>query len=74
MAQLKSRNFTHHKYTSWLSKTVHGVPRGSILGAPLFHLYINNLLLNIQEVKLVLFAEETNILVPDKNEDAVQQK
>jgi hypothetical protein len=74
MTQLGSRNFTQHKYTSWLSKTVYGVPQGSILGPCLFHLYINNLPLGIQGVKLVLFAEETNIIFSDKNEDAVQQK
>ena len=37
-------------------------------------LYINDILLNIQGVKLVLFANDTNILLVDKNEDALQQK
>jgi len=40
----------------------------------LFLLYINGILLNIQGVKLVLFADDTNMLVVDKNEDALQQK
>jgi hypothetical protein len=71
---MERKNFTQHKYTSRLSKPVHGVPQGSILGPPLYHLYINNLPLNIRGVKLVLFAEQTNILVADKNEDAVQRK
>ena len=71
MTKLESRNFTQHTYTSWLSRTVQGVPQGSILGPPLLNLYIN---LNIQEVILVLFAEKTNILVTNVNEVVVQQK
>jgi len=74
MTQLESINFTQHTHTSWLSKTVQGMPQGSILGPPLFHLYINNLPSNIHGVILVLFAEETSILVARKNEDGVQQK
>jgi hypothetical protein len=45
-----------------------------MLGPLLFLLYINAILLNIQGVKLVLFADDTNILVVEKNEDALQQK
>ena len=45
-----------------------------MLGPLLFLLYINDILLNNQAVKLVLFADDTNILVVGKNEDALQQK
>jgi hypothetical protein len=37
-------------------------------------LYINDLPLNIQEVKLVLFADDTNILVADKDDNVLQHK
>lgn len=44
------------------------------MGPLLFLVYINDLPLNIHRVKLVLSADDTNILVADKNEDALQQK
>jgi len=37
-------------------------------------LYINNLPLNIQDAELVLFADDNNILIIDKNIDAVEER
>jgi hypothetical protein len=44
------------------------------LGPLLFLIYINDLPLNIQGAKLILYADDTNVLIVDKNEEALQTK
>jgi len=50
----------------------HGVPQGSVFGAPFVLLYINDLPSNIQDATLVPFADDINILIIDNSFDAVQ--
>jgi retron-type reverse transcriptase len=61
-------------YVSTTKEIEHGVPQGSILGPILFLLYINDLPLNITGTKIVLFADDTNILVSDENKNDLQYK
>jgi len=50
-------------FSEW-GKLKHGVPQGSVLGPLFFLLDINNLLNSITDLsKLVLFADDTNIIV-----------
>jgi hypothetical protein len=55
------------KATSSIRHTGVGVPQGSILGPILFSLYINDLPQNIPKAKVVLYADDTNMLIMGKN-------
>jgi len=61
-------------YVPTTKEIEHGVPQGSILGPTLFSLHINDLSINIMGSKIVLFADDTNILVSDGNINNLQYK
>ena len=60
-------NNTLYRYSALYRDTNYGVPRGSILGPILFWLYVNDLPGYVQNATLVHYADDTNILVVDKD-------
>jgi hypothetical protein len=55
-----------NKYISSSKEVKHGVLQDSVLGPLLFLLYINDLPLNVPGAELVLFVDDTNLLVTGK--------
>jgi hypothetical protein len=62
------------RYTSVLKEIQHSVPQRSVLDPPLFLLYINDLPIHIQETKMVLLADDTNIQIKATKENVLNQK
>jgi hypothetical protein len=73
-SQTDRSKYTQHRFESSPRAISNGVPQGSILGPLLFLIYINDLPLNIQGAKFILYADDMNVLVIDRNEEALQIK
>jgi hypothetical protein len=72
--QSDSSNFRVDRYRSSFMEIKQGVPQGSVLGALLFLLYINDLPSNIHGAKLVMFIDDINVLITDSDVGALQSK
>jgi hypothetical protein len=59
---------------STLKEIKYGVPQGSVLGPLLFLMFINDLPRVIQNAEVVLFAEDTSILITENNTLLLNEK
>ena len=69
-----TNNNALENYSSSLKPNPRGVPQGSILGPLLFLIYINDLPRQFQGMDFVLYADDTSILIVDKDETTIQHK
>ena len=70
ISQIDKKECTQYKFQSSLMTVTHGVTQGSILGRLLSLIHINDLPLNIQGAKPILYADDTNVLIADRSQEA----
>ncbi|PNF17023.1 hypothetical protein B7P43_G02754 [Cryptotermes secundus] len=71
---MDQKTFKIKTLTSSLKAIKHGVPQGSVLGPLLFLLFINDLPRIIQNAEVVLFADDTNILITGNDMLSLNEK
>ena len=60
-------------YSNYSDK-INGVPQGSILGLPLFNIYVSDMFYNIDKRNVASYAEKTTLYISDFNLEEVIQK
>jgi hypothetical protein len=65
--QLDEKTSNIKKHTSSCQDIKYGIPQDSVLGPLLLSLFVNVLPQAVQEAKVVLFADDTNILLIEKD-------
>jgi hypothetical protein len=70
----KTEDICNQNYKSTFRAIKRGVPQGPILGLCLFLLYINDFPQYIPDTKVVLFADDINIVLADKDVTRLQDK
>ena len=63
-----------NRYRSSSKETNQGVQQGSVLGPLLFLLYINDLPVHIHDTNLVMFVDDINVFISDRDERLLQTK